>query len=1214
MNSCEFTSHERILGIALRNQVIEDVRKNLIAYPDKARIDGVRIVMNFVLGSESNHDNLELSVGFANDLVQMMLSFVQELILERIAEAESYEDKFLQSLSERGDGVSVRSVGVYKDTELEECDSYLRSLRSLQSDMSRLEEINLGAIASDLVISRPTSVVGAMYPEGTSVDQVVERSLLTGNSCAGVHWLSVRFGESISVGETVRSVSRLISYLYFNSASIDSFFVGIHILRQSGQHVEKVLSAIYENSSLKAVRDRIARHLSHRGSPVSSEKLRQLEIIYPNNCYWTELNRGWTCRALKAETSHSNYFYSASSPKTQPAQIHVECGNIPDIPMQLEGHGAGQIGSVGTEESQSVVKCVHCLEDRKDLGAQFFCPGDGSEKWGYLHITEAWIGKMTQQEFDLIIAEGRSASSQELAILHKDWSRIIQETELAAPFVNGGGNNVKRGKFLDRVISDVCMRQKLRENGVNGMTRTDLARISSLFLQPQLATSATFHSHMLTWIMAEKSLPQLALLYLRHYRLGQSESAVHELLQGIADSSALRFLTVLRLGNAFLPLIAADNFDPLTAVALWMMSGNKPISSVIFCIKQEFPIFDQFLKFDESVRDDENQDPQHDEAPSDIFQVLTYKGDVSILQLLQDVFPELDFGTIAPPPVTPVVRGATRVEYLLSQGRPALAFQECTGSEDPIILSAAELHKAARRVAFYNLFDDGIVAAAVSFLDLFGESTETLRVDVQSARTILSSTIEGTSSETIRNLFLDFQSSSNNAQLLSGLKLLEESAWAKEPPITDQAGTAQAASSNCPASSPTSAGGGFESPWHLVALFCRVHNLPRSLTLLHELARNGDWVMFLHESDLQQCPLETVRDVINSYFHETPLRSHLNILLDTSPPKRQNAQVASACVQELMVLPEELLLDVVLRERRNLIFENRSDPALLFVKFFHLCRFGHARECFAQIESPENINSAISAILATNPGSLQRKELESIIISAGQEQNNQLILTPVSHDDPSTELPPVDVNNEPLPQPLVVKSVNIEEIRDAVNKKKWPSYRNLVSSQDDLSALVHVLVDEFEEGDPWNEDDYDGLISIVAFTQLEALGDLVLQRSIETACCRSQKYHLNLVVYSAYAAGFVDHDKFQRYTNSIGNEQAGTFFHLAESGSDQKSQIALADTLMNRTVPGSSPNCSLLALAAAIKLSRVYLSLDLIGKHLKANQIAESLARSIRIS
>ncbi|KAH8740236.1 hypothetical protein FG386_001511 [Cryptosporidium ryanae] len=68
--------------------------------------------------------------------------------------------------------------------------------------------------------------------------------------------------------------------------------------------------------------------------------------------------------------------------------------------------------------------------------------------------------------------------------------------------------------------------------------------------------------------------------------------------------------------------------------------------------------------------------------------------------------------------------------------------------------------------------------------------------------------------------------------------------------------------------------------WHLVAVFCRLHNLPRSLTLLHELARRGEWVQFLQECDSQKCPKETVENIINEYISEYPvLKQHLKIAL-----------------------------------------------------------------------------------------------------------------------------------------------------------------------------------------------------------------------------------------------------------------------------------------------------------------------------------------------
>lgn len=65
------------------------------------------------------------------------------------------------------------------------------------------------------------------------------------------------------------------------------------------------------------------------------------------------------------------------------------------------------------------------------------------------------------------------------------------------------------------------------------------------------------------------------------------------------------------------------------------------------------------------------------------------------------------------------------------------------------------------------------------------------------------------------------------------------------------------------------------SPWQLVSSFCQFHNLPRSLTLLHELARNNEWIMLLYEAYSQRCPIDTLQDIIEKYLHSGPLQKHL---------------------------------------------------------------------------------------------------------------------------------------------------------------------------------------------------------------------------------------------------------------------------------------------------------------------------------------------------
>lgn len=77
------------------------------------------------------------------------------------------------------------------------------------------------------------------------------------------------------------------------------------------------------------------------------------------------------------------------------------------------------------------------------------------------------------------------------------------------------------------------------------------------------------------------------------------------------------------------------------------------------------------------------------------------------------------------------------------------------------------------------------------------------------------------------------------------------------------------------------------SPWQLVSSFCQFHNLPRSLTLLHELARNNEWIMLLYEAYSQKCPIDTLQDIIEKYLYEGPLQKHLLNMISSLNQKPQ---------------------------------------------------------------------------------------------------------------------------------------------------------------------------------------------------------------------------------------------------------------------------------------------------------------------------------------
>ncbi|CAE7947526.1 Wwox [Symbiodinium sp. KB8] len=309
-------------------------------------------------------------------------------------------------------------------------------------------------------------------------------------------------------------------------------------------------------------------------------------------------------------------------------------------------------------------------------------------------------------------------------------------------------------------------------------------------------------------------------------------------------------------------------------------------------------------------------------------EMATFKGDVALSTLLSDVasfdvvqvldrlciFEECEVLNLAQLADTDEhFPDELEESYFLSQGRAMMAYhvlmtnckRQLKAGEElrfPLALAAEDarrLRKAAKSVALHNLLNEGVVSSAVCLLELCGLETEKLRVDVEAAKRIYSHTVHQSRSAgedrqraaaaSVIQLFMSFpdtedasasaaaEAAISSPHLLNALRMLEESTWALDPhPSAPTASSIQAL--------------GYDLPWHLVALFCRVHSLPRSLTLLHELARNNDWVMFLYESDLQQCPAETVLDIVGGYFTEVPLQNHLQILANSIAAQEQGQQ------------------------------------------------------------------------------------------------------------------------------------------------------------------------------------------------------------------------------------------------------------------------------------------------------------------------------------
>ncbi|CDJ42882.1 hypothetical protein ETH_00017330 [Eimeria tenella] len=312
------------------------------------------------------------------------------------------------------------------------------------------------------------------------------------------------------------------------------------------------------------------------------------------------------------------------------------------------------------------------------------------------------------------------------------------------------------------------------------------------------------------------------------------------------------------------------------------------------------------------------------------------------------------------------------VAYFLSQGRPSAAFHlllasrsscrcccsrrsssrssTCPAAEGntfseglllPLDPEQADLlQETAVHVALCNLLDEGVVSSCLLFLELCGIDATILRVDAQSARRIYehqkqqqqqqrqNSAAEATNrraavpgddaaAATVIQLFRGFPrpssksgSSSSSASsssrsgrgisspdLLSALRLLEEATWAlSAPPEKAASGNAAAATAAIKRQATNPA-----------------HELPHSLTLLHELARKGHWLSVLHEAELQRCPKDTLRGVIEGYFTDPCLRGHLKRAIGCS----SNSRSAAAAPESFWGNSDPLYLLVAARQKQQ---------------------------------------------------------------------------------------------------------------------------------------------------------------------------------------------------------------------------------------------------------------------------------------------------------
>ena len=1248
MNKTDDCDLFQMLERALIHQVFEEVEVCLKITTEVDKIRAARKVMLFLFGETGKQ--VELSVGFARRLLDHMVLYMNALIRDRVMVVSKLGSEEKSRLSRRGMQQYLGSdlLQIHSVVELEECDAFLRQLRVLQEDLYQQLTFEKVESPPELAIPCPTAEQTSKLLDADSIEHVVERALITNTPCLAYHWVSRNrsFLDHLP-GEYLRSMSQLIAYQFISASSeqLDSFFVGMHILRNSGENVGSVLMAIFRHTALKFIRDRIFSHLRFHLNDHSVRNMladTELESLYSNNCYVTELNRGWT-KTLSSRLEGPNVKFSTFKTDASP----IDCGNIPDTVVTKQFEKSGKIGSITADESSHILKCAGCVDDRRTSVGTIAETEHGD---GYLHMTLAWMERMNVTEVNSIIMEKREIvglnffEKLHFYVRRREYdraTRLVEEeyTEALGEWEIGVSDNA----FLGRIYREAYWLRRIRLDPgfVNVLPHRTVAALGCLLSteSPATSPSAKFHSTVIQSLMSKVNppLPNVLQLYLRRYQLGDSELEANEISACCPESPWLRILVLGRLGNAQLEHVSrlmGNEADPTVQIAEWMFTGDAPRDwdSVLAA----YPVLQPFR-----ARPLVEEVPSATSLASSVYELQTFKKDTSLKDLLGDVYPGLSFADQPPVDLEAGESGVDEIEYLISQGRPSLAYHVLSNREEAG--TRRDLTVTARRVAFYNLFQDGVVASAVSFLDLCGQPTETLRVDVQAARSILGSS-DSVDVGKVTSLFLAF-TGDGSSSLLTALKLLEEAAWAQESPTGPNEGH------------------GFESPWHLVALFCRVHNLPRSLTLLHELARSGDWVMFLHESDLQQCPSDTVKDVINFYFTQSPLRSHLNILLragearpvqpdtneemnefDVRSPKAAALKSLTCPGLDCVVRndPAGWLLtqptaSSVVQERQATIFNGCPDKGVLFEKYFRLFRFEQARLYYDETESGGLDHLSVG--LGFSSPLLQREFAEltgaSCRASVLTDESDLMgsLRSNLTATSPSTFVDSILTDDEE-------GYVDMHLVEQKINQLDLKAIDGFLKKDEYISVLLELLVHHVFKSDPLSEEQYLDAASIVHIDLRELLGDAAM----ELAECSDPglESHYVCLAYMAYTSGFVNDEKFASFIQAIKEKNfsspidipelaAESHYHVQlvtgegsarleyvdevnRNGRKADELVVVADEILLQTeVRLDRPNELVQALGAVIQVSQVYRSLGLLQKHLAINEVGRVIASRLGV-
>ncbi|XP_063268578.1 spatacsin isoform X2 [Prinia subflava] len=234
-----------------------------------------------------------------------------------------------------------------------------------------------------------------------------------------------------------------------------------------------------------------------------------------------------------------------------------------------------------------------------------------------------------------------------------------------------------------------------------------------------------------------------------------------------------------------------------------------------------------------------------------------------------------------------------RLDFLfyLLHGRPAFAFgtflgQQLARSKTPRQLMRRAA-RDARALALRCAGAPAVAAACVCFLELLGQDSLGLRVQLGAAAMILGS--EALQQRPARDCLaekLTRLADGDQAAAAAVLTSLEEAFWA----AIEHQGVKRTSSDS-------------RRQWSLVMQFCKLHNLELSTSFLRECAKSNEWLQFLIQSQLHGHQPAQVLPLLQAF--PAVVRDHLALALGRFPCAERGRAGAGSLFQVLLQCQEQ---------------------------------------------------------------------------------------------------------------------------------------------------------------------------------------------------------------------------------------------------------------------------------------------------------------------